>query len=257
MTNKRVLVVGLGNSGCEIAAELSRHADVFLSARSGNYVFPRLKPGQATPPHPSDPVAWPFRLLPVRARDALFRSIFTRALARMASAGPRPETLGLPPLPPDPFQKRAVVNDEILRLIADGRIHPKPDIRSLRGREVEFSDGSHTAFDAIVFATGYRLSLPYLTNDVLGVDDPADLRLYQGIMHPRHPRLFVVGVMRVFCSIWPLAEQQAIWIAARLLDRFPLPSARAIERRAYSILRGPLRHCPFRAHDLRREAGIR
>ncbi len=257
LTNKRVLVVGLGNSGCEIAAELSRHADVFLSARSGNYIFPRLKPGQATPPHPSDAVAWPFRVLPVRARDALFRRFFTRALARMASAGPGPETLGLPPLPPDPFQKRAVVNDEILGLIANGKVTPRPAIRSLRGHEVEFGDGSRTQFDAIVWATGYRFSLPYLAGDVTGVDDPAELRLYQGIMHPRHPRLFVVGVVRVFCSIWPLAEQQAIWIAARLLDRFPLPSARAIERRAYSILRGPLRNCPFRAHDLRREAGIR
>ena len=92
---------------------------------------------------------------------------------------------------------------------------------------------------------------------LLGVEDAMDLRLYQGILHPHYPRLFVVGVMRVFCSIWPMAEQQAKWVAARLLDRFPLPSPAVLERRAYSILRGPLAHCPFRAHDLRREAGIR
>lgn len=257
LRNKRVLVVGLGNSGCEIGVELSRHAEVSLSARSGNFVFPRLKREQPPPPHPVDDVGWLFRVLPVRVRDTLFRKFFTRALARISSAGPAPESLGLPPLPPDPFQKRAVVNDEILGLLAGGKLTARPGIRSLDGHEVEFDDGSRAAFDAIVWATGYRFSLPYLSSDVLGVDDAAELRLYQGILHPRHPRLFVVGVMRVFCSIWPLAEQQALWIAARLQDRFALPSASDLERRAYAIQRGPLKHCPFRAQDLRREAGVR
>jgi cation diffusion facilitator CzcD-associated flavoprotein CzcO len=253
----RVLVVGLGNSGCEIAAELSRDARVILAARSGNRIFPRLAPGRPAPPHPSEPIPGLFRFLPVRARDALFKIFFTRALDRMTSALPRPESVGLPPAPRDPFEKRAIVNDEILSLLAEGKVAAKPGIRAFRSHAVEFMDGSTEAVDAVVFATGYRFSLPYLSREVLGVDDPADLRLYQGIQHPHHPRLFVVGVMRVFCSIWPMAEQQALWIAARLRDAFPLPNARELERRAYPILRGSLWHCPFRAHDLRREAGIR
>ncbi len=254
LTNRRVLVVGLGNSGCEIAAELSRTSTVFLSARSGQQIFRRPKPGQPGPPHPSEPPPWLFRALPTRARDTLFKAIMKRALARMPNAGPPLDALGLPPPPRDPFAKRAVVNDEIRDLLAAGKLTAKPSVRSLRGGEVEFADGSVEGIDALVYATGYRFSLPYLSREVSGVDDLADLRLYQGIMHPRHPRLFVVGVMRVFCSIWPQAEQQAIWIAKRLRERVALPNPREIERRAYPILRGPLYHCPFRAHELRREA---
>lgn len=255
LRGRRVLVVGLGNSGCEIAAELSRSAEVLLSARTGNAIFARPGPDAPPPPHPADPIPGLFRALPVALRDALFRRIFTRVLARMTGALPRPETLGLPPAPRDPFEKRAIVNDEILRLLAEGGIEARPGLAALHGREVEFADGSRETVDAIVYATGYRFSLPYLSREVLGVDDPNELRLYQGILHPRQPRLFVVGVMRVFCSIWPMAEQQAMWIAACLRGDFALPGARVLERRAYPILRGPFRHCPFRAHDLRREAG--
>lgn len=121
----------------------------------------------------------------------------------------------------------------------------------------EFVDGSLEPVDAIMWATGYRFSLPFLTAEVLGVRDPSDLRLYQGIAHTRHPRLFFVGVLRALCSIWPYSEQQARWIAANLAGRFSLPAAAELERAARPILRGPLQHCQFLALDLQREARLR
>ena len=129
LRDKHILVVGLGNSGCEIAAELSKSARVFLSARSGNHIFPRLSPDRPAPPHPAEPIPTLFRLLPVTARNALFKAIFTRALARMTSTLPRPDSVGLPPAPRDPFEKRAIVNEEILRLLGEGSVTPKPAVR--------------------------------------------------------------------------------------------------------------------------------
>lgn len=253
LRGKRVLVVGLGNSGCEIAVELSKESEILLSARSGNVIFPRLAPGRPAPPHPSEPIPRLFALLPPRVRDSLFKLIFPRALARITRSLPRPESLGLPPAPRDPFLKRSAVNDEILGCLAEGRIRAKPGLRSFEGQLAVFADGTREPIDAVVFATGYRFTLPYLSREVLGVDDAADLPLYRGILHPVHPRLFVVGVMRVFCSIWPMAEQQAIWVARCLRGELALPDARTLAKRARPILRDPLRHCPFAAHDLRSE----
>jgi cation diffusion facilitator CzcD-associated flavoprotein CzcO len=256
LRDKSVLIVGLGNSGCEIAVELAEKARVLLSARSGQLILPRVKPGGPSPPHPADRVPAVFRLLPAPARDALFRVAFPLILRRMLRELPTPESLGLPPAPRDPFTKRAVVNDHVLDTIARGAICAKPDVRALRGRAVEFADGSVEPIDAIVCATGYRFTLPFLSPEVLGVADPADLRLYQGIAHPQHPRLCFVGVLRALCSIWPYSEQQARWIAAYLTGEFALPAAAQRERAARPVLRGPLLHCQFRALDLQREARL-
>jgi len=257
LRNKSVLVVGLGNSGCEIAVELAEPRlgnRVLLSARSGQLILPRAAPGGPTPPHPADPVPWFFRALPPFARDALFRALFPRILKSITGKLPAPESVGLPPAPRDPLEKRSVVNDHVLEAIACGAIAARQNVKSLSARAVEFADGKIEPVDAIIYATGYRFSLPFLAADLIGCTNPSDLRLYQGVVHPRHPRLFFVGIVRALCSIWPLSEQQARWIAALLRGDFALPGARERERLAYPVLRVPLQHCQFRALDLAREA---
>ncbi|HEU4429522.1 MAG TPA: NAD(P)-binding domain-containing protein [Myxococcota bacterium] len=260
LRDQTVLVVGLGNSGCEIAVELAEPRlgnRVLLSARSGQLILPRAAPGGPTPPHPSDPVPWFFRALPPFARDALFRALFPRILTRITGELRAPESVGLPAAPRDPFLKRSVVNDHVLDAIANGSIAARPNVRELHARAVEFADGKIEPVDAIIYATGYRFALPFLSPDLIGCTNPSDLRLYQGVAHPRHSRLFFVGIVRALCSIWPLSEQQARWVAALLCCEFELPSERERERRAMPVLRVPLQHCQFRALDLAREAARR
>jgi len=246
---KRVCMVGLGNTACELAVELSQPgvaSEVLLSCRSGQTFLPKLV---APVPHPSEPLTGLLRWLPGPARQAMFRAIFPKLVGKLSGARPRPEDVGLPPPPRDPFEKRVVVNDHILERLRDGAIRAKPGIRKLSGAKIEFTDGSSEEVDVLIMATGYRFSLPLFGKGLPGFED-GDLSLYRGLMHPRLHDLFVIGVMKAVCSIWPRSEQQMRFIAPLLAGEYALPSQREIDRQSYPVLGVPYSNCQFYTHDL-------
>ena len=249
---KRVLVIGLGNTACELAVELSAPgaaSRVLLSARSGQHIVPKI---EASVPHPSEPPEGLLAVLPRPLRDALFRRLFPRVMGRVMAKMPDPETLGLPPAPSTFFEKRMVMNNELFGRLREGAVSARPGVRSVSGQRVEFEDGQEEEVDVIIAATGYRFSLPYLSDEVLGCSPP-DLELYRGVMHPQRHDLFVIGVMKAICSIWPRSEQQMAFIAPLLAGEYALPSQSAIERESYPILEVPFSNCQFYTADLRRE----
>jgi hypothetical protein len=117
---------------------------------------------------------------------------------------------------------------------------------------VTFTDGSVETVDVIIYATGYRQSFPFFDKEVLGVAGD-DLALYRNIMHPRHHNLFIIGMYRPLCAFWPVAEQQARWLAPFLRGDYALPTQQEIERHTYPILKIPAFNCAFYGHDLRKE----
>ena len=104
----------------------------------------------------------------------------------------------------------------------------------------------------LVAATGCRLSLAFLPDDLLCAGGE-DVALYRGVMHPRAHDLFVIGMMKAICSIWPRSEQQMRFVAALLAGEYALPPQRAIVRAAEPVLAAPYGNCQFYTHDLRRE----
>ncbi len=240
---KHVVIVGIGNTGCELACELanSKAASVSLSARSGYWILPKLidgapAAGSAPMTHPTDPVPPLFVALPRRIREPLFMAFMERMFKkRFAERMERFNALGLPPAPPSPLSKRPTVAQDLMPGLESGAITPRPAIKRLDGRSVEFADGTRVEADLIICATGYRLVFPYLPREVL---DPRsdDVNLYMGTMHPDRPSLFVVGVSRPTGAFWPIAEAQAKFAAAIISGSSKLPKISKILRDTGPIL---------------------
>jgi cation diffusion facilitator CzcD-associated flavoprotein CzcO len=248
---RNVLVIGFGTTACELAVELSRPGaagQVYLSARSGQNNLPRVP---VAVPHPSDPLEGPLRWLPPPLRRPFFEWAFARMLGRVTASLTRPEDVGLPPPPPNPFEKRVVINDEVLERCRTGAIRAKPGVRRLSGHEVEFDDGSTEEIDVVIAATGYHLSFPFLRESLPELERDG-LRLAWGVRHPRRENLFVVGVMKAVCSIWPRAEQQMRFVAPFLAGEAAWPGQRAIDRATYPVLDVPFGNCQIHTAELQR-----
>ena len=111
--------------------------------------------------------------------------------------------------------------------ISHGAIGPKPGIDSLAGNGVRFVDGSTEEVDAIVWCTGYRVSIPFLDQALVG-DDPRELPLYKRIFHLEREDLFFVGLMQSTGSAFPIVERQAQLLAAYATGRWAPPSPAAM-----------------------------
>lgn len=246
VTGKTVVVVGIGNTGCELACELSRStaASVYLSARSGTWVLPKTVDGVpatkgAPMTHPTDPVPEALVLLSEAQRDAAVMTMATAAIKENYSERmKRFEELGLPIAPDHPFLKRPTISQDLLQCLENGELIAKPDIERFDGDAVIFADGERLQADIIICATGYRLSYPYLGADIADTSED-DLNLFCGIMPPDRRDLFYIGVSRPFGAFWPIAEAQAQFVAALLADQYALPPQEEIDRRTAPTLNRP------------------
>jgi hypothetical protein len=89
-----------------------------------------------------------------------------------------PERYGLPaPATRNLHRNKPVVNGQLLHFLHHGRVQVAPAIERLDGRDVHFSDGTIRAFDTIVFATGFKVTLPFLDPALLEWRDGVPLRV--------------------------------------------------------------------------------
>jgi cation diffusion facilitator CzcD-associated flavoprotein CzcO len=205
LKGKNVLVVGAGNSGCDIAVESCQHAArTFHSIRRGYYFYPKYMFGL-----PSD-VVYEFTLkypLPM-----FLRRLFGGLILRLNSAG-TPSQYGLPKPGHKLFEEHILINSTVLYHLGHGDITPKPGIEELKGGRVRFSDGSEERIDVIVYATGFHLTgFPFLDRKHFNWDrhNPG---LYLNVFHPKYDNLFVVGLFQTNTGNWPLMDYQSQLVA--------------------------------------------
>ena len=213
---KRVVVVGVGNSGMDIARDASDVAEAtFLSARRGVHVLrkrvgPRRKPiDQLTVPNW---LPWPLKQ---KAMELLRR--YSGDVSK----------LGLPEPDHRVGHAHPTVSDQIYDRLAERAVIPKPAISELRGGRVLFADGTEERVDMIVWATGYKITFPFFDDDFLAAPGN-DLPLYRRTFHPEIAGLYFIGLVQPFGAIMPIAEEQGRWIADLLAGRYRLPPEEAM-----------------------------
>jgi hypothetical protein len=227
LAGKRVVVVGGGNSGMDIARDAADHGQAaFLSLRRGVHVIRkrlgrRRKPVDQTLAPPWLPWAIKqkgFEVMRMRSGDISDYG-FAEPDHKVGHAHP-------------------TVSDEIHERLGRGTVTPKPNIRELRGGTVVFEDGSEEEVDMIVYCTGYEVSFPFFDESFISAPDN-DLPLYMRTFHPEVEAVYFLGLAQPLGAIMPMAEQQAKWIAALLKGEYALPPAE--EMRA-EIARARKRH---------------
>jgi len=185
LLGKSVLVVGGGNSGCDIVVEAAHKANAaFHSTRRGYHYLPKYLWGQ-----PSDQIAGLMHALRIPMRIQRILGMISLRLAR----GPQAR-LGLPEPDHRLFETHPIVNTLLPYFVQHGAITPKPDIARLAGRRVHFVDGTSETIDLLVWATGYDITFPFLDIEYLNPSEGLP-RLYKHVFHPEYDNLFVMGMI--------------------------------------------------------------
>ena len=163
---KRVLVVGFGNSGAEIALDLLEHgARPAISVRGAVNVIPRDVLGI-----PVTYFALASRILPPALADRVNALTVRLTIGNLSEAGLRKRSDG-------PFveilehRQVPVIDVGTLAAVRRGSIDVYPALERFDGAQVRFADSRVEPFDAVILATGYRTALHELFPHDSGVLD--------------------------------------------------------------------------------------
>lgn len=197
---KRVLIIGAGNSGCDIAVDAIHHgASCDLSMRRGYYFVPKYIFGR-----PADTMGGAIKL-PMWLK----RRIDGTILKWFAGD---PSKYGFPKPDYALYESHPVVNSLILFHAGHGDVTIRPDVARFDGNTVHFRDGSQADYDLVLAATGYKLHYPFIDRELLNWKGDAP-HLFLNCMHPDRDDLFVLGMVEASGLGWQGRHEQAELVA--------------------------------------------
>ena len=204
----------------DIACELSHHTpQVYLSTRSGGYVVSRLADG-------GEPLGYAFLKRCIYAIPSSVRAkiLYHKLQEKLDETN---VGLGAEELPDKRFP---IINDELPNRIMTGSIQVRADIARVQGNTVHFTDGSKVDdIDAIICATGFKFSFPFLSDALLHPKDRY-VPLYKYVFPPTlNPgTLAIIGAIRVNGPVPPLVEVQSRFAASVFASKTKLPDCQTM-----------------------------
>lgn len=198
---QRVLIIGCGNSGADIAVDAVHHAkSVDMSLRRGYHFLPKFVLGRPIDTLGAGQVALP---RPIKQ--------FIDGTVIKALVG-KPSDYGLPDPDYKLYESHPVLNSLLLHYAGHGDVTVRKNLRHCQGQTVTFEDGSSGEYDLIIQATGYKLHYPFI--------DPAELNwtgaapaLYLNCFHPHSDNLFMMGMVEATGLGWEARSRQAELVA--------------------------------------------
>ncbi len=220
LMDKRILVVGLGNSAADITVELSQRAmrnEVTLSTRSSAWIVPKLVGGKAADMNyrtiPQLPLSW-------QRKVAQWGQRFTYS---------DPTLYGLPAPNHKFFEAHPTQSGELPLRLKSGDVTPKGNIARLDGATVHFEDGTSSDFDAIIYATGYNITFPFFDESFISAPEN-QIRLFKRMFKPGIDDLVFMGFAQATPTLFPFVEAQARLLGAYAVGRYAPPDVAEMER---------------------------
>lgn len=205
---KRVLVVGMGNTGCDIVVDaIHRAKKVLWSVRGGNHFTPKFLAGK-----PADEGNHKSKFVIPKALRSRLHEPILRFLV-----GP-PERFGLPKPEHRLYDRTPIVNSLVLQHLGQGDVSLRKPIKEFRGSKVAFADGQEDEVDLVLLATGYEITFPFL-QDLNALDWQGKAgapRLFLNVFPQQDNGLFVAGLLEGAGVGWPGRALQSDLIAAYL-----------------------------------------
>lgn len=209
---KKILVIGAGNSGCDVAVESARISkDVYMSMRSPQWFLPKFLLGV-----PSDTLLKSMEKLPATVRQKML----TKTLKIYSGDY---ESIGLPRNDKPVLSQHPTVNSDLIDYIRHGKIKIKPGVKRFNGKTVEFTDGTSQEFDIICCCTGFWTVFPFFDKDFIDFQHSEKVPLYRKMMHGDYDNLYFIGLFQPIGCIWPLADFQAKIACQEILGNYQRP----------------------------------
>lgn len=228
---QRVLVIGAGNSGSEIAVDLVEQGAAFvaISIRTPPPIVPR------------DPFGMPVQRsgmllsrLPPRLADRLARAVARLSLGDLTR-------YGLPPPAWLPYaaQHPPVIDVGFVDALKRGLVHIRPGVARFTPGGVVYADGCEEAFEAVIAATGFTSGLERILDAPDALDEQGYPRAPSGTP-TAYPGLYFVGYTRSLRGHLFEANRDSRRLAALLARQSPRAGSEDAdgEQRLQKSLRG-------------------